>query len=76
LIQGEQHERAVRVIETMQMIAPDLAELWREAGVLHAQLGNMRAAVSAFEQFIAKSPDGAARHEAAVVLQQLKTQLN
>jgi len=76
LIQGEQHERAVRIIETMQMLAPDFAELSREAGVLHAQLGNMRAAVAAFEQFIARSPDGTARHEAAIMLQQLKTKLN
>lgn len=76
LLQGQQHERAARVIETMQMLAPDLAELWREAGVIHAQLGNMRAAMSSIEQFVARAPDGPARHEAAVMLQQLKTKLN
>jgi len=76
LLQGQQHERAVRVIETMQMLAPDLAELWREAGVIHAQLGNMRAAMTSIEQFVARAPDGPARHEAAVMLQQLKTKLN
>jgi regulator of sirC expression with transglutaminase-like and TPR domain len=76
LIQGQQHERAVRVIETMQMLAPDLADLWREAGLLHAQLGNLRAATTAMEGFVARAPDGAARHEAAVMLQQLKTKLN
>ena len=32
LIQAEQYERAVTVVETMLMLAPDLAELWREAG--------------------------------------------
>src|SRR5579863_706784 len=76
LIQGQQVERAARVIETMQMLAPDLADLWREAGLLQAQLGNMRAAMNSIEQFVARSPDGAARHEAAVTLQQLKTKLN
>ncbi|HXP04342.1 MAG TPA: transglutaminase-like domain-containing protein [Stellaceae bacterium] len=76
LLQGQQHERAARVIETMQMLAPDLAELWREAGLIHAQLGNMRAAMSSIEQFVARAPDGPARHEAAVMLQQLKTKLN
>jgi regulator of sirC expression with transglutaminase-like and TPR domain len=60
----------------MQMLAPDLAELWREAGVIHAQLGNMRAAMTSIEQFVARAPDGPARHEAAVMLQQLKTKLN
>src|SRR5580704_12252482 len=76
LIQGERLEQAVRVVETMQMLAPDLAELYREAGLLHAQLGNMRAAVSAIEQYIARAPEGSQRHEAAVVLQQLKAKLN
>ena len=76
LIQGQETERALRVVETMQMIAPDLAELWREAGLLNAQLGNMRAAMSAIEGFVSRAPDGAARHEAAVMLQQLKTKLN
>jgi regulator of sirC expression with transglutaminase-like and TPR domain len=60
----------------MRMLAPDLAELAREAGLIHAQLGNMRAAMRSIEEFIANAPEGAARHEAAVVLQQLKAKLN
>src|SRR5713101_821602 len=40
LIQTQRHERAVTVIETMLMLAPDVAELWREAGTLHRGLGN------------------------------------
>src|SRR5580658_1257197 len=69
LIQAERHEDAVRVVETMRMLAPDLAELAREAGLLHAQLGNLRAAVRSIEEFIAHAPEGVARHEAAIVLQ-------
>ncbi len=76
LIQTQRHEEAVRVIETMRMLAPDFAELAREAGLLHAQLGNMRAAVRSMEEFIARAPEGPARHEAAIVLQQLKAKLN
>lgn len=76
LLQGQQHERALRVVETMQMLAPDLAELWREAGLLQAQLGSIRASMNSLEQFVARSPDGAARHETAVLLQQLKGKLN
>lgn len=76
LLQGRRYEEAVRVIETMRMLAPDLADLSREAGVIHAQLGNMKAAVRSIEEFIAGAPDGEARHEAAVVLQQLKAKLN
>jgi regulator of sirC expression with transglutaminase-like and TPR domain len=76
LIQAQRYEEAVRVIETMRMLAPNLAELAREAGLLQAQLGNMRAALRSIEEFIASTPDSAARHEAAVVLQQLKSKLN
>jgi len=76
LIQAKAFDRAARAIETMQMLAPDLVELWREAGLIHAQLGNMRAAMAALESFVARSPDGAARHEAAIMLQQLRSKLN
>ena len=76
LVQSQRFEEAVRAIETMRMLAPDLADLAREAGLLHAQIGNMRAAVRSIEEFITLSPEGAARHEAAIVLQQIKSKLN
>jgi regulator of sirC expression with transglutaminase-like and TPR domain len=76
LLQEKRYERAVKIVETMLMLAPDLADLWREAGMLHRQLGNMRAAAAALEQFIVRAPDGMARHRAAAILQQLRTQLN
>jgi regulator of sirC expression with transglutaminase-like and TPR domain len=64
------------VAETMLMLAPDLAELWREAGLLHTRLGNMRSAAAALEQAVQRSPDGTARHQAAALLQQLRAKLN
>jgi regulator of sirC expression with transglutaminase-like and TPR domain len=76
LIQAEQYERAVMVAETMLMLAPDLAELWREAGLLHARLGNMRSAAAALEQVVLRTPDSTARHQAAALLQQLQSKLN
>lgn len=76
LIQAEHYERAVKVAETMLMLAPDLAELWREAGLLHARLGNMRSATAALEQVILRAPDDMARHQAAALLQQLRSKLN
>ncbi len=76
LIQAEHHERAVSVTETMLMLAPDLPELWREAGLLHARLGNMRSAGTALEQFVLRAPEGTARHQAAALLQQLRSKLN
>lgn len=76
LIQQRRLERAVTIVETMLMLAPDLAELWREAGLLHRQLGNLRAAAAALEQYIVRAPEGGERHQAAAVLQQLRAQLN
>ena len=76
LIQAEHYERAVVVAETMLMLAPDLAELWREAGLLHTRLGNMRSAAAALEQVVLRAPDGTARHQAAALLQQLRSKLN
>lgn len=76
LLQTQRYERAVAVVETMLMLAPDLAELWREAGVLNARLGNMLAAAAALEQFVLRAPDGTARHQAAAMLQQLRAKLN
>jgi regulator of sirC expression with transglutaminase-like and TPR domain len=76
LIQAEHYERAVTVVETMLMVAPDLAELWREAGILHMRLGNRQSAVAALGQFVLRAPDGMARHQAAAMLQQLRSKLN
>ncbi len=76
LLQAQETERALTVLETMLMLAPDLAELWGEAGMLHRHLGNMRAAASALEQYVVRAPDSMARHQAAAILQQLRTQLN
>src|SRR5436190_9101260 len=76
LLQAGRHEQALRAVETMLMLAPDLAELWREAGLLNAHLGNMRASVGALEEFVTRAPEGTARHQAAAMLQQIRTKLN
>ena len=76
LLQVGRQEHALRIIDTMLMLAPDLAELWYESGMLHARLGNMVASVGALEEFVRRAPDGTARHQAAAVLQQLKSKLN
>ena len=76
LLQAQHTDRALTVLETMLMLAPDLAELWWEAGMLHRHLGNMRAAASALEQYVVRAPESMARHQAAAILQQLRTQLN
>jgi len=76
LLQAQRHQQALGVVETMQLLAPDNTELYREAGVLQAQLGNLRAAAGSLATFVARAEDGAARHQAAALLQRLKSQIN
>jgi regulator of sirC expression with transglutaminase-like and TPR domain len=76
LLQEEKYERAAQVVETMLLVAPNHAELWRESALLQRQLGNMRAAAAALEQYVLRAPDGAARQQAAALLQQLRRELN
>jgi regulator of sirC expression with transglutaminase-like and TPR domain len=76
LLQAGRQEQAVRVVDTMLLLAPELAELWHESGILHARIGNMLASVNALEEFVRRAPEGMARHQAAAFLQQLKSKLN
>jgi regulator of sirC expression with transglutaminase-like and TPR domain len=76
LVQGQQLDKALAVVEDMLLFAPDHAELWREAGLLHAHLENYRSAITALEEFLRRSDGGAARRHAAALVLQLKGRLN
>jgi regulator of sirC expression with transglutaminase-like and TPR domain len=76
LIGADRIAKAAQVIESMLIFAPDQPDLWREAGLLHAHLGNLGAANAAIERFLALSDDSAARHTMAALLQRLRTKLN
>jgi len=76
-VREERSAEALAVVETMLMIAPDRAGLWREAGILHSHLDNMRAAIIAFEHYLElAAPADPARHDVAELLRQLRRQLN
>jgi len=64
------------VVETMLMFAPERAALWKEAGILHSHLENMRAAIMAFEHYLELAGQEPDRQSIAALLQQLRTQLN
>ena len=76
LLQAGRAEPALRIVETMLLLAPDRPDLWREAGLLNARLGNMRASIDSLQEFIVRAPEGTARHQAAAMLQHLKAKLN
>lgn len=76
-VQEERSADALAVVESMLMIAPDQAGLWREAGVLHQHLDNMRAAILSFEHYLElAAPDDHGRNDIAALLRQLRRQLN
>jgi regulator of sirC expression with transglutaminase-like and TPR domain len=67
---------ALDVLAGMRMMAPDAPDLWRETGVLHAQVGNLAAAVTALENALRLGRDAASRQAAADLLDQIRGQLN
>lgn len=75
-LQSGDAKRALGAIEAMLLFAPDHAELWRDAGVLNAQLGNLGAAVDALEHCVARSGAGADRDDAERLLREIRRRLN
>ncbi len=76
LLQSGRVRQALEVIGTMLMIAPREASLWHEAGALHARLGNLRAAALSLEHFLDLGAGPESLHQAATLLQQVKSRLN
>jgi regulator of sirC expression with transglutaminase-like and TPR domain len=75
LLQTRQMEGALAAIDSMLLFAPEEASLWYEAGQINAALGKLRAAITALERFLTLTDDAAARHRAALLLQQLRARL-
>lgn len=71
----ERLEEALERIETTLLFAPDVAPLWREAGLLSAKLDRVEAAVAALEQFLRLNPGDSARFRTSVLLQELRGRL-
>jgi regulator of sirC expression with transglutaminase-like and TPR domain len=75
-IQAGQIEAAVATLEGMLAFAPAKPELWREAGLLRARLGQVRAALDALERFTALETGHDERFRIATLMQELKSKLN
>lgn len=74
-LQAGRTGEALESVERMLLFAPDAAFLWRDAGALNMRLGNLAAAISAFENFAVRA-DGPAAAEAAEILKKLRAKLN
>ena len=76
LVQMRRFEKAVKVVESMLLFAPDQSEIWRDLGMLNAQLGNLSAAIRAFESSIKHENVGSRRQETTALLQALHRRIN
>ena len=76
LIQAGELVRAAAVLDQMLLFAPQHVTLHAEIGVLQAKLGNLRAAVSALEAFLAAGASETERRQAADLIQALRGQIN
>lgn len=76
LVDGDRLAEAANVVETMVMMRPGEPALWRDAGVLHANAGNLRAAIEAFGHFMDLEPRENARIQVQALVDDLRKRLN
>ena len=62
--------------EDMLLIAPDQAELWRQAGIMNQKLEQVAAARERYQQFLTLVPDGPVAQSVRTQLDILKSMLN
>jgi regulator of sirC expression with transglutaminase-like and TPR domain len=62
--------------EDMLLIAPDQAELWRQAGIMNQRLEQVAAARDCYQRFLDLVPEGSVANSVRVQLDILKSMLN
>lgn len=75
-IAAEDYEGALRTVETMRLIDPAEFRLLLDAGVLYARTHQTRAAIDTLEEYIKLAPADRDRHEAALLVQELRKELS
>ena len=60
----------------MLRIAPDHADLWRQAAVMNQRLDQVAAALRCFERFLALVPEGDAASRVRGAIDELRSRLN
>ena len=76
LVQADRKQEAATVCETMLMYNPRDAVLWREAGLLHADTSNMRAALAALSNYVDLAPESSERRQIVALMRELRLRLN
>jgi regulator of sirC expression with transglutaminase-like and TPR domain len=67
---------ALTCTEDMLRVAPDHAELWRQAAVMNQRLERVGAALRCFDRFLALVPEGDAAARVRGAMDELRTRLN
>ncbi len=75
-LQGSDIEGGLSCAEDMLRIAPDHAELWRQAATLNQRLDRVGAALRCYDRFLAIVPTGAAADRVRATVGGLRAQLN
>ncbi len=68
--------RALEILERMLLLAPLETDLWREAGILDARLGNLLSAVDRLERYMATATDERGRYRTSMLIQELRNRLH
>jgi regulator of sirC expression with transglutaminase-like and TPR domain len=68
--------RAIEVLGSMTLVAPERSELWWETAVLQTRLGNFNTAISTLESFLAASADAQGRDQLEDLLRRLRSRVN
>lgn len=75
-LQANDFEGALACTEDMLRLAPDMASLWREAGMMHQRLERISAAIAALERFLSLAPDGPQAMRVRSLIDELRQRLN
>lgn len=75
-IEIEDYTGALKTVEIMRLVAPSEYRLLLDAGVLYARTHQTQAAIDVLEDYIKQAPYDRDRHEAALLLRQLKESIN
>jgi regulator of sirC expression with transglutaminase-like and TPR domain len=75
-LQGGDMPGALTCTEDMLRIAPDHADLWRQAAVMNQRLDRVSAALRCYERFLMLVPEGDAASRIRGAIDELRTRLN
>lgn len=76
LIEAEEYEAALAVVTALRLFAPGEYRLLLDEGVLCARTDRNQAAIRALEAYIERAPGVEDRHDAALLLDEIKRGLN